>query len=330
MSLTQVSGHRKVVRRQRELESQIKSSAEKVGNKKIDIATGGVVDGVDVYLMKETGVWASLNPEDNESFWNLFGTEKVTRSRLHIGVQVNPYHGYGINRGLSGAFALDEAGNPFLVHRGHLYKMKTNTVLNAYSGDADFMLEPDGKVARVLVVGQVGSPEFVRQLASFVREMERIKTFRGRQDEMPNLTENTGAYSSEGSPGDGTYLRSSLEVSYKRIHCLIVDELERQMAAYGQTENDQRDLVVMQRGKQKPLLFETKSGCSTSEVYQAIGQLCYYGHRMPRKPRKSIAVFPTELAKVHEEVLKDLGFEVLKYQNKDGDITFLNLVEVLS
>jgi len=147
---------------------------------------------------------------------------------------------------------------------------------------------------------------------------------------MPNLTENTGAYSSEGSPGDGTYLRSSLEVSYKRIHCLIVDELERQMAAYGQTENDQRDLVVMQRGKQKPLLFETKSGCSTSEVYQAIGQLCYYGHRMPRKPRKSIAVFPTELAKVHEEVLKDLGFEVLKYQNKDGDITFLNLVEVLS
>lgn len=329
MPLMLVTGHQNVARLQALLEKQVKDGSTHIGKKRIDVSTGGTADGLDVYLMEETGIWASFNPGEHQKFWNAFGTEKVTRRRLHISVEANPYHGEGIDRRTGGAFTLDEAGTPLLVHKGRINHMPQETVLGAFEGDAEVMFEPGGaNPVRVLVIGELGSPAFPRQLANFVREIERIKTYRKRQEELQDLTLGMPHYSPE-YMGDVILRRRGGVTRYRRVHGLIVHALKEALSGYADVGNDQRDLVALQRGRRRPLLFETKSGCASTEVHQAVGQLQVYSEMMPRQPRKKVAVFPVEFPPEMERILNRLGIEVLRYTEDNGAITFHDLDAVL-
>ena len=132
----------------------------------------------EVYWLQEFGLWVLIQQIWEERFWNAFGTDDpLINKNISITCEINfPFE--GINRRISGAFAQDEKGDVFLIHRGRIGGGKKGIGKNLFyenyrgkTGKAQF-----GKyVDEVAIIDSLTSDRFVLKLADFVYEITRIK-----------------------------------------------------------------------------------------------------------------------------------------------------------
>jgi len=136
-----------------------------------------------VHWSAPLGIW-SLWQVYEDRYWNCYGIQYPERGRsLQITVEINPPR-EGIARNLGGAVAQDAAtGRRYFVHRGRIgggqKGIGAQLFWNHFRGGVP-LREPDREAQRrVVVVGEIETATFSRDLAAFVHEVARIKHVAG-------------------------------------------------------------------------------------------------------------------------------------------------------
>jgi hypothetical protein len=138
---------------------------------------GGSVELM-VHWIAPLRVWGFF-AESEGSYWNGFGIKRpVQDERLGITVEINPPP-RGIERRMQGAIGLDpSSGGLCLLHRGKIGGRKgvgAGLFWKRFRGGVRLKESDRDVPSRAVVVGQIGSPDFVRDVAAFVHEVARIK-----------------------------------------------------------------------------------------------------------------------------------------------------------
>lgn len=127
------------------------------------------------------GLWfysdyASALGKGKTRYWNAFGLSQSPprqSSMLSIVCEINPPID-GLNKYVQGAFARDDNGHVWLLHRGRIGGGKPGIgrklFFDNYQGEDE---EIGGD--RFAVIGDIAQPDFVEQVTHFVREVNRIK-----------------------------------------------------------------------------------------------------------------------------------------------------------
>ncbi len=143
---------------------------------------GGNVRGKASYS-KGHNIWfhfggAIEGDDGRERYWNVFGLNKPKEnSNVSIVVEINsPVE--GIHRSDGGAFAKDDKGKIFLLHRGKIGggRARIGKKLFSEKYDGEWVEVEDGdKKSKLAVIGNMNSSEFVGELTEFIKSVDDIK-----------------------------------------------------------------------------------------------------------------------------------------------------------
>jgi hypothetical protein len=143
---------------------------------------GGDAD-VNVYWRPDVGVWGVFEAwplRQPTRYWNAFGVEDPTGvSSLSITCEINPPLA-GASRVTAGAFAREsEIGSLLLLHSGRIGGGRPGINMDLFWRHWPpnlTVLAFDGRERRMAVVCRLGTPETVRQLATFVKQVAAMKS----------------------------------------------------------------------------------------------------------------------------------------------------------
>jgi hypothetical protein len=137
---------------------------------------GGYVD-CSIRWSQALGLWFYSEKIEGSRYWNAFGLSEVVprqNSMLSIVCEINPPV-EGLNKRAQGAFAQDDYGHVWLVHRGKIGGGKPGIgrklFFENYQGE---VMEIAGN--KIAMIGDISSPDFVEHIRNFVQEVERIKS----------------------------------------------------------------------------------------------------------------------------------------------------------
>lgn len=121
----------------------------------------------------DLGIWISYEDLDTR-YWHAFGIEKPEGSSISITCEIN-FPKNGIRRNIAGAFAEDESGNIYVIHRGKLGgNFSKKDFDENYDGDWT-NIQDGNKETDVVVLGAIDDPDFPNKVRNFVLEVDRIK-----------------------------------------------------------------------------------------------------------------------------------------------------------
>jgi hypothetical protein len=277
------------------------------------------------------GIWWGFYKVENR-FWNAFGTEKPiwnAKTSHSIICEINPPF-EGINRRMSGVFAKDSDNNLYVLHRGGIGGGRPGigkTKFNREYRGRRVMVKDGDRTSTLALVAQLRSPRFPYQIASFVKEVERIKNSPIETEEPSPIIE--PIFSDEFS-GTRSFSITNQEIKADCDHGLVantlVEKLRRKGLRVGNTQNI--DLFITNENGDVEILFEIKTNATTTNYYGAIGQLMFHSARIDSNP-KLVAVFPYNLDKRVKSVFKKLGISSLTYRWEDDKPVFSRISQVL-
>lgn len=274
-------------------------------------------------------IWMSVRNHNSRN-WNGFGIGSPIPGRSNtVRSEINfPHH--GINRSISGVFAMENNGNILILHRG---KLGGNTgirkafVMDNYRGD--FVTAIDGdRETEFLLVGELDSPNLPEQIATFAREVDRIKNLYGSArgpefDFLRNFQFTEEARGGYFAPGRG---RRFID----RRHGIIVSALSKALMKVHslETANTRNiDLFIHRRGTIK-LVFEIKSKMSSQGLATALGQLLLYTIPIDTPVRLAV-VLPEKLKTRVAHQLAKYNVVPLYFNWNNGHPIFENLPALL-
>ncbi|MEZ4959206.1 MAG: hypothetical protein R2830_05260 [Saprospiraceae bacterium] len=259
--------------------------------------------------------------EAENRYWNGFGRgEPIDGLNANITCEINfPFE--GINRRIAGAFAQDDFGNIFILHRGKIgggrRGIGKSLFQEQYRGKFEDAVDGD-RITEFALIGDIESDNLIQQIASFVREVHRIK-----EDEI-DFDTSTFSFSEEFFGRKTISGRESTIANCN--HGIIVNRLaeilEESGFLVGKDRN--RDLFTY-RGKQIQNIFEIKPDCSNSSLYSAIGQLVIYGINTSAN---LFMVLPTGLEEPIKEKLKSINIELIEFEWIDGMPEFYEIEKI--
>lgn len=272
------------------------------------------------------GIWFTSSKIKNR-FWNGFGIGRPkVGENVPIVCEIN-FPLKGIHRNIAGAFVEDDSGNVFVAHRGRIgggrRGIGKSLFEDRYRGK--WAIVKDGKVeSSIALIGALNSPNFARQVSTFVHDVGRIK------HELPSARPviidswKQHIFRKEFVGTEVYQQRENIEAECD--HGVIVNDLAEALQKYGyRVGNDMnRDLYVVDRKGRIKTVFEVKADISTSSIYEAIGTLLFNNIHLPYYPRL-ILVFPYGLPKTYARKLEKLGIEVLAFKWKDDKVFFPKL-----
>lgn len=129
-----------------------------------------------LYWLPKQGFWIA-HEKEHSRWWNPCGLENPLNQRSpDIVVEINPPF-EGLHPKVTGAFARDEHGKFFVIHRGWLgggnHPVSKQIFFRHFRGRTDYTGPKE--THRVVIVGELDSPTFLDELASYVRECRRLK-----------------------------------------------------------------------------------------------------------------------------------------------------------
>ena len=136
----------------------------------------------EVSWVASLGIWAyfGVPPEGKSSrsrrYWNAFGLGRPA-GMVNIVCEINPPI-EKIDRKISGAFAKTEAGTIVVLHRGRFNVtggMTMQFFRQRYSKQY-ITVADERTTADVILVGELGTPQFGSDLRFFIVEVDRIKS----------------------------------------------------------------------------------------------------------------------------------------------------------
>lgn len=315
---------------QRKIEKAFKRFADKT--EKLSIGWQGGSLQTPVSWSDELKIWwAFLDDRDGiKRYWRAFGTVEPrwrTAASHYIPCEINsPFK--GTSRRVAGAFARDEWGELFLVHRGNIgggrKGIGKSLFIDHTQSERCIIADARGQVD-VSLVGALSSERFCEQVAEFVRDVARIKAYASSAED-----KKTRMYYSPEFRGSKEYeVRRNMVVACD--HGLIVDAMRKQLDQHGlKVGNDRnRDLFIISPHQDRiRVLIEFKTDSSSSSVYSAIGQLLFNSVRLPHRPQL-VAVFPNTLPQSAVDRLKSIGIHCIRYEWKKSQPKFDSLKAIL-
>lgn len=134
----------------------------------------------DVLWLRRFGIWAffgepPLEKSPSERYWSVFGVGEP-QGMLSIACEINSPKN-GINRRIAGAYARDAEGHIYVLHRGILNahgRVPKNLVREHFGANWGWVT--DGELnSEMIIIGALGSAEFLNSLQDFVLEVARFK-----------------------------------------------------------------------------------------------------------------------------------------------------------
>ena len=258
------------------------------------------------------GIWWTTSKIKNK-FWNAFGSETPhwnSKYSHSIDCEINlPFS--GIDYSISGAFAKDENGELYLLHRGNIRGGKkgigkTRFIRN-FTGEWEIALETEYP-EKFALVGMLSNPRFPMQIARFVKEVKRIKAL--KQQARAAFFRNQFTKEQHGT--EIVHI-SGGETERKTDHGLIANSLAELLASKGLSigNNDYVDLFTT-KGNTVMTVFEIKTDSTLQCCYEAIGQLLFHSSNLPRKP-KLVAIFPDSITKESRDTFESIGIHLTTY-----------------
>ena len=289
---------------------------------------GGNFQG-NVRHSSEQNIWVAHLKVKNR-YWNGFGIGKPIEGKNNSLVGEINFPDFGINRQIAGAFGIDENNKILVLHRGKIGGgspgVGKNLFIDNFKGNFVHAIE-GSRETKFCFVAELDSPLFVKQVSTFIHEINNIKKLRKYGTDYDFAEFINYVYTDETS-GISVSENNEPKIT-NRTHGIIVNALanEVRLHGFGVGNDRNRDLFAYKKGK-IITLFEVKTSVSTQCLYSAVGQLLIY--TIPIKDKhKLVAVFPHKLKLAVEEQFKNLGIEILYYDWNDAEPIFLNLKQYL-
>ena len=310
-----------------EAQVQFESNFKKITDSDIPVTIGypGGNFGGKASWMGRLGIWLYSFGRKGRHI-NLFGIGKpAENAMIPITCEIN-FPRNGINRRVGGAFAVDDAGEIVVIHRGKIGggRKGIGKILfeNNYRGAlADTM---DGTFeCSTALIGTLKSTRFPKQVQQFVFEVERIKKLRKTAAVDEEKKDREGF--TEEFAGKKKYTTGSM-VEAACDHGLIVNALASTLQESGHdVRNDRnRDLFIIGKDDVISTIFEIKTSVNTTDLYSAIGQLLLNSIHITIQPRL-ILIIPERLSSLRIDKLLKLGIDVLPFKWKGNDPIFPSL-----
>jgi len=259
--------------------------------------------------------------EAENRYWNGFGqSEPINGLNANITCEINfPFE--GINRRIAGAFAQDEFENIYILHRGKIgggrKGIGKSLFQEQYRGKFEDAIDGD-KVTEFALIGELKSKTLINQIASFVREIHRIKE---------NKIDFDSSDFSFFKEFFGKKTVSGREATIANCnHGIIVNRLAEilEKSGFSIGKDQKRDLFTYRR-RQIRNIFEIKPDCSNSSLYSAIGQLIIYSINTSAN---LFIVLPTGLEEPIKEKLKSINIDLIEFDWNAGEPKFHKLEKV--
>lgn len=271
----------------------------------------------DVYWRPAQAFWSLLRPIENR-YWCCYGTVDPTgQSSLPITCEANPAKA-GVPRQMAGMFARDAVGRVYITHSGKIGGGRKGIGMEGfyrhYRGQDAIQQAamPDGRTRRVVVIGRVNDSGLPTLMGQFVHEVERIKgvlsaSSEGTGPALRTLAEFTPEFVGK------KYYKPEGDIEARCDHGLVVQALANALESVGvKVGNDQnRDLFAVENGRVS-VLFEVKTGLTTSNIYGGVGQLMLHS-AVQDPPPSRVLVLPGEPSKATRTALAVLQIDVLVY-----------------
>lgn len=285
-----------------------------------------------VFWSNRLGIWIFHQKVSQTRCGHAFGVGKPTgTSTVPITCEIN-FPARGVDRRMGGALAKDRDGRIFVVHRGKIGGGKKGVgkaLFDKYYRGAWAVMEDGLEETSVALVGVLHSPRFMRQVAQFVRKVERIKdviSYRSPQMEItfdePRFREElTGAgYNRKEEPSDSN-------CDHGLIVCDLYDTLTRKRYKIG---NDiTRDLFIVNSKRQITTVFQVIADHSLASLHLGISKLLLNSVDVPDKPCL-ILIVPEDIEPSLTEKLKKVGIDILEYKWHDDQAVFPGIAHYFS
>lgn len=288
-------------------------------DKRVKMRVGFQGDSMEVtaYWSSSLGLWMCSSNMDNR-YWNAFGlVEPESGGTYSITCEINlPYEP---NRKVAGIVACRGDKPLIIAHRGNIGGGRRGIGKSHFSihyqGEwATF--DEDGGPVRAALIGALENDDLPWQLASFVREVHRLKELAVKGDQVGGADK--GSFSDEFS-GTREYDLAG-RVSAQCNHGIVVNQLRCALEAIGlRVTNDLHRDLFCSGGN---LLFEVKTSATLSDVYTALGQLRFHG----LEPRtRHVLVLPNDVTRDVRNRLTKIHVDLVTYALEDGRASFYGL-----
>jgi hypothetical protein len=289
----------------------------------VKVGYQGGSEMLDISWSEEIGLWWGFKKKQTR-YWNVFGTEEPewSSNKSHnITCEINPSL-EGINRRTQGAFAKDDEGKHYVLHRGKIGRVRKALFVEAFRGKWVTVRDGDN-FSKLAMVAQLESPRLACQVADFVLQVMRIKELSTDGVRSSPI----GGYSfADESSLTRSYSIENQEIKANCDHGIVTNSLAEKLETMGMNVGNTQpvDLFVFDENDEIKILFEVKSSSISSNYYGAIGQLMFHAARLPNRPTL-VAVFPEAIDKTAQRVFKELDIECLTYKWVNNEPRFARL-----
>ncbi len=275
------------------------------------------------------GIWWYTNyaGKDSNRFWNIFGIDNPeVKQNVNIVCEINmPVS--GINFRTAGLWAKDLNGNTFLLHSGKIGGGTKGVGKGLFEREfrgEKIEVEIQGRIREYALVAQLGSDKLGEQVASFTKEIYRIKTIARKLNK--RSPKGIKSFYSPEFFGKKEY-RLPEKITANCNHGLVVSELvnelsRRKIKAYNYFNFI--DLYTHNNRQKIDRVFEIKTSLSRQVVYTAIGQLFLNSYNIVGKPKR-IFICPNTIEKVLVSDLAKMGITVITFDWRKRSVVFNNL-----
>ncbi len=283
-----------------------------------------------VFWAEGPGIWFHSKASAEGRYWNAFGIGKPTAggavsSTIEINIPT-----ISLDRKIGGAFAQDEAGKVFLVHRGKIGGRRGvgKSLFEARYRGVWAEVEDGNTRNAVVIIGELRSPLFVRQLAQFIRKIEAIKDQGADDDHQARISFDDDRFREEFI--GGRYVPAGRDYASECNRDLAVLDLAHRLKELGMRvkSNPDGDLFTSDSAGRTDAVFAVIIGVGTSFLEQGVARLLLRSLNLPQKPMQFL-VMPAKPEEGWEALLLKLGIHVIPYSWENGVATFAGLAEQL-
>ena len=141
-----------------------------------------------IYWSQVHGLWFCPGKIEENRYWNAFGLSEDTPrqdSMLSIVCEINPPV-KGLNRAVQGAFVRDKNGHIFLLHRGKIGGGRPGIGRKLFFENYEEEVREINGI-KFAVIGDITSPDFIKRVQLFVKEVKRIKGLAPARVKQPTI-----------------------------------------------------------------------------------------------------------------------------------------------
>jgi hypothetical protein len=280
-----------------------------------------------VFWAERLGLWYHAGAASGDRYLNAFGIGMPSAgSAVSSTIEINIPKS-GLDRKIGGAFARDEGGRVFLVHRGKIGGRRgVGKFLfeSRYRGVWSEVEDGDARSA-VVVIGDLQSRLFVRQLALFVRKVEAIKEHETEDERQGRISFEEDRFREE--------CIGARSVPEKRDHAaecdrdLCVSDLAGRLRDTGARvgSDPAGELFIRDASGRIAAVIEVAAGTAPSLMEQAVGRLMLRSMKLPREPRRLLVAPGDSFGKD----VAGLGIRLVPFDWDEEKAVFTGLAEAL-